>query len=159
MRLFSWLCLVIVMVLGDGCVNTTRDVTGVATPQYTSIAAKTYITQADLLLVHVRKDRRTYLVQRDDQYFPYDPAKFDGKEIELSYGGGSSITDVVVKGTEVEVVRIEKVSGFDMVYDRIYGRILSGQHAGEVVQIEDLFKHSHRSEMPILPLEEYLKER
>lgn len=152
------LCAMFFVALNAGCVQTVADVTRTPTLQYASIAAKTYVTQADLFLVKDRRRKRAYLFAPDAQYFPYSPAEFTGAEIRVAWGGKSFITDVIGKGTTVIVARIENVAGFDMVYDRIYGKFLNGMHAGEIVQIEHLFHQSDRAGTPTVPRVECLRE-
>ena len=157
-RLFESLCAMTFFLLCSGCAQTARDVTRETIPRYTSVAAKTYVTQADLFLVCDRERGRSYLFAPDAQDFPYDAAKFSGEEIRVAWGGNSSITDVIEVGTFLHVDRIEHVAGSEMTWDRIYGRFLAGRHAGEFVQIEDLFYQSDAPYTPILPRADFLKE-
>lgn len=145
------------VVSGQGCMQTVTDMTRSASAKYKSVAAKTYVTQADLFLLDDRSQKRFYLVKRDAQYFPYDPAEFTGKEIRVAWGGKSYITDVIWKGTSLTVERIEYVAGFEMAYDRIYGRILTGKQAGKIVQMESLFTREDGTGSPIAPIGQYLK--
>lgn len=144
------------VVLNGGCMQTVTDMTRSASSKYKNVAAKTYVTQTALFLLDDRRQKRLYLVQRDAQYFPHDPDEFTGREIRVAWGGKSFIIDVIQKGTSILVERIEYVEGFDMAYDRICGRILTGKHAGKTVQMENLFSREDGTETPIMPREECL---
>lgn len=146
------------LVAAGGCLQSVRDVTTEAIPKCAGIAGKTYTTCSALFLVHDRGDRRSFLFGRDGQDFPYDPAAFTGKEIRVAWGRDSRIADVIEPGTLLRVERIEHVSGVEMQWDRIHGRILTGKHTGRTLQIEDLFDQSDRPEIPIQPRDEYLRE-
>jgi hypothetical protein len=144
--------------LASGCTQTVVDVTNSQKPKYMDVAGKAYVTEASFFLVTDRGAKRSYLFGSDRQNFPYDPANFTGEEIHVAWGKNSFITDVIDLGTSLHVDRIEYVAGPTMAWDRIYGRFLTGRHAGETVQIEDLFHQSDRPEISIRPRVDCLKE-
>jgi hypothetical protein len=153
-KIVSCLC---ISVFICGCTYTVTEVTDLNIPKYKAVSRKTYATKVELFLINDYGNKRAYLFGRDPQHCPYDPSKFDGHKISVAWGKRSFITDVIEVGTHLRIEQIENVSGSTMVWDRIYGRFISGRHADESVQVEALFFRSDNASTPILPRPEYLQ--
>lgn len=140
-----------------GCMDIKYDRTESDLLRYSSVAHKIFKTKEKLYFVSDRAGDE-WSVDTPNWYVEQAAAKFVGDKVPIH--SGDFLCGVMDVGTYFSVDKIIYYSSFEMSYDRIYGRLLSGPHMGKLVKVSNLFVFDDfkSPNAPRIPKEKYIEE-
>lgn len=141
-----------------GCVESRYDMTNSDLLKYSSVANKSYKTKVPLYFVSDHSGDE-WSIDLPDWHVEQAAKKFVDHRVQIG-NSGFFVYGIASVGTCFYVEKIVHLDSYEISFDIIYGRLLTGPHKGKLVKVSRLFVFDEflLPTTPRMPKEEYIEE-